>query len=97
MEFDPAELTSVLTDEDEGRHEVKKLSLNKETIRNLTNDELGQVAGGNATATTCIPCEITCGTCDTLCCPTEWFTCRNCITGEPFCHVTGGLNTCECL
>jgi hypothetical protein len=75
----------------------KKLSLNKETIRNLSAEEMKGVAGANTnTDTTVDLCCASCGTCNTLICPTQWWTCAGCITGVPNCVVTNGLNTCDC-
>lgn len=57
---------------------LKKLSLNKETLTELSSDELGQVAGGtHATCATCL-CNVT----DNLAC-TVGVTFHNCAT-TPF-------------
>jgi hypothetical protein len=70
----------------------KKLLLNKETIRNLTSDELkGVAAAGTGTDTTVQLCDLTCGTCTTL------FTCVTC---DPLCLTNDGcetwVKTCAC-
>lgn len=55
---------------------IKKLTLNRETVRSLTDDELSQVAGGATGITECRPpracsvrtCITDCTLCS-LCCP----------------------------
>ncbi len=57
------------------KRKVKKLTLNRETVRRLTDDELRGVAGGDKTnGNTCATCDATCGT--TCGCTTEGDTCR---------------------
>ena len=56
---------------------VRRLTLHKETLRNLDADRLGQVQGGYRTATNCetecenscagTSCDATCVSCDTVC------------------------------
>jgi hypothetical protein len=48
----------------------KKLVLNKKTVTNLNNGEMGDAKGGHLTLNyTCRPCD-TIQTCDQICCPT---------------------------
>ena len=53
------------------KNKGKKLTLNKETVRRLTDEELKGVAGGNPThgntCATCGTCTITQDTCDCTC------------------------------
>jgi|GEM_PF-1008017 len=50
------------------KKKVKKLELNKETVRNLTNDDLKKIAGGTSEGCT-IPHTI-CNSCNSICDPT---------------------------
>lgn len=48
----------------------KKLQLNKETIRNLSDESLGQVAGGGVVSgffTICISANVSCVACSGIC------------------------------
>ncbi len=57
---------------------MKKLNLNRETVRNLTSSDLDVVAGGKPPT----PCD------ETI--PTEWPTCETCET----CDTCGCTDTC---
>jgi hypothetical protein len=71
---------------------VRKLSLKKETVRHLTNEELKGVAGG-ATNHTCNTCADTCpSTCASTCASTCPETCGPCITVGP--NTCGSPETC---
>ena len=50
------------------KKKVKKLELNKETVRNLTNDDLKKIAGGTDTVTCTRPITI-CNSCRVTVCP----------------------------
>ena len=72
------------------RNFERRLSLNKKTISNLNNGQMGNVNGGGP-GPTAFPCEFTvhytyCGTC-----PTEPPTCNTCVT----CATCDGQNTCD--
>jgi hypothetical protein len=70
---------------------VRKLSLNKETVRHLTNEELKGVAGGDKTNGNTCPATCQGATCDGTCstCPD---TCGPCITVGP--STCGSPETC---
>ncbi len=59
---------------------MKKLNLNRETVRNLTSSDLDVVAGGKPTT----PCK------DTI--PTEWPTCETCDTCAETCGLPDTVN-----
>jgi hypothetical protein len=70
------------------RSNVNRLQLSKETLRNLTRDDLAEVVGGRRTNEQSY--WLTCGSCDTLCpgggCadPTIANTC-GCVGGSSHC------------
>ena len=73
------------------KKKVRKLSLNKETVRHLTDEELKGVAGGATNHGN--TCQGTCGgnTCEGTCgagCPGD--TCEQCTTYPQICQ-----NTCD--
>ena len=70
---------------------VRKLSLNKETVRHLTNEELKGVAGGATQHTCANTCPNTCAvSCDGTCGPA-----CNMSTPGHICQNTDGTSTCS--
>jgi hypothetical protein len=83
-------MVQALSREEDPVKKVRKLSLNKETVRHLTKEELKGVAGGNPTNHNTCPntCANTCpSTCPSTCSGT------GCNESVVVC-ITQGPNTC---
>ena len=75
------------------KKKIRKLSLNKETVRHLTDEELRGVAGGTGNT-----CGNTCAsTCDSTCASTCPSTCSGvgCNQAVIVCQNTDGTSTCS--
>lgn len=71
----------------------KKLTLNKKTVANLSNGQLGHVKGGCVEGTTsCLTRRLTCDTCT---CFITCETCVTCVTCGGTCQTCFGQNTCD--